>query len=98
MTDIDAFSVDEFCYRHNICRATFYNLLKDGRGPTIMKVGSRTLISQESAAAWRRKCEAQSPSECVPGTTIATWEDTPDSAFGAATGAGTPLRTRIATD
>jgi predicted DNA-binding transcriptional regulator AlpA len=56
--DADAFSVDQFCKRHGICRAHFYNLAKAGRAPRIMKVGSRTLISREAAAEWRRQMEA----------------------------------------
>ena len=55
-----AYTVDEFCLDHKICRATFYNLLKRKAGPRIMKVGSRTLISHEAAAAWRQRMEAES--------------------------------------
>jgi hypothetical protein len=50
-------TVEEFCRDHRISRGTFYNLLNDGRGPRIMKVGSRTLISNEAAADWRRLME-----------------------------------------
>ncbi|TLU71262.1 hypothetical protein [Lichenicoccus roseus] len=53
-------TVDEFCQSHRISRATFYNLLKVGRGPAVMKVGSRTLVSDEAATAWRRRMEATS--------------------------------------
>jgi len=59
---MDAYSVDEFCRRHNLCRASFYNLVKAGRGPRIMKVGSRTLISIEAAAEWRRRMESETSS------------------------------------
>ena len=54
---IDALAVAQFCERHNLCRATFYNLLRTGRGPRIMKVGARTLISVEAAEEWRRRME-----------------------------------------
>ena len=50
-------SVAEFCRDHGISRALFYELLKDGRGPTVAKVGRRTLISSEAAEAWRRRME-----------------------------------------
>ena len=50
-------TVDEFCRSHRISRGTFYNELKAGRGPRIMKVGSRTLVSEEAAAEWRRRTE-----------------------------------------
>ena len=52
-----AYTIDEFCQAHRICRAHFYNLLKAGHGPRIMKVGSRTLISVEAATDWRLKLE-----------------------------------------
>lgn len=52
-----AMTVDEFCQSHRISRGTFYNLLKDGRGPAVMKVGHGTRISEEAAAAWRRAME-----------------------------------------
>jgi excisionase family DNA binding protein len=63
MDQYDASSVAEFCRRHGISRATFYNWLKTGRGPAIMKVGGRTLISREAAAAWRRRMEIGSNTE-----------------------------------
>ena len=43
--------------RHDAEGATFYELLAAGRGPRVMKVGKRTLISVEAAAEWRRKME-----------------------------------------
>jgi hypothetical protein len=52
-----AYSVLEFCHLHNIGRATFYRLLQAGKGPRLMRVGKRTLISSESAAEWRRSME-----------------------------------------
>jgi predicted DNA-binding transcriptional regulator AlpA len=53
-----AYSVSEFCEAHGLGRATFYQLLKDRkRAPRIIKVGSRTLISVESAAEWRARME-----------------------------------------
>jgi hypothetical protein len=53
-----AFTVPEFCEAHRISRALFYILLKDGRGPAIIKAGRRTLIAADAAAAWRRRMEA----------------------------------------
>lgn len=52
-----ALSVADFCTAHDITRPTFYEMLKRGIGPRIMKVGSRTLISVEAAADWRRAME-----------------------------------------
>lgn len=53
-----AFTVPEFCSAHRISRALFYILRRDGRGPRVMKVGKRTLISGEAANEWRREMEA----------------------------------------
>ena len=48
-----AFSVNEFCQSHGISRAMFYKLIKCGKGPAVMKVGARTLVSAKAAATWR---------------------------------------------
>jgi predicted DNA-binding transcriptional regulator AlpA len=53
-----AYSVAEFCRQHGISRGLFYTLLRDGRGPRTMKLGSRTLITAEAAAEWRQRMEA----------------------------------------
>ncbi len=52
-----AFTVAQFCEAHSFTKVLFYKLLKEGRGPRIMKVGTRTLISVEAAADWRREME-----------------------------------------
>jgi predicted DNA-binding transcriptional regulator AlpA len=57
LPDRKAYTVEEFCIAHHISRPFFYKLLKDGTGPRVMKLGSRTLISIESAADWRRASE-----------------------------------------
>jgi hypothetical protein len=53
-----AYSIDEFCRAHGICRQTYYNLKKVGRAPVEMNVLARKIISEEAAAAWRRQMEA----------------------------------------
>ncbi len=52
-----ALSVAEFCREHGISRGLFYSLLREGRGPRVIKAGRRTLISQEAAEDWRRRME-----------------------------------------
>src|SRR3954452_102826 len=52
-----ALSIPEFCDAHGISEAFFYKLKKQGKGPREMKVGTRTLITFESAAEWRRARE-----------------------------------------
>ena len=54
------YSVDEFCAAHSISRAMFYKIRAEGKGPRVMSVGARTLISSEAAADWRRECESAS--------------------------------------
>lgn len=56
-TDRAAYSVAEFCAAHGLTKVTLYKQFKLGTGPRIMKVGTRTLISAEAAADWRRQCE-----------------------------------------
>jgi hypothetical protein len=54
-----AFTVVEFCTAYRISRALFYVLLRDGRGPRVMKAGNRTLISRDAADEWRRRLESE---------------------------------------
>ena len=53
-----AYSVSAFCDAHEISRSFFYELRKAGLGPLVMKVRGRTIISNESAAEWRRRMES----------------------------------------
>jgi predicted DNA-binding transcriptional regulator AlpA len=55
--DRQAYSVPEFARVHDVSRAHIYNLIKDGRGPRLMRLGRRTLVSAEAAAEWRRRME-----------------------------------------
>ena len=50
-------SVEGFCKSHSISVPFFYNLVKEGKGPRLMKVGRRTLISAEAAKDWRERME-----------------------------------------
>jgi hypothetical protein len=53
------FSVPDFCASHGISRALFYKLHAQGKAPRICKVGARSLICADDAAAWRRGLERQ---------------------------------------
>ena len=55
-----AYSIRQFCEAHNISVDTYFRLQRAGLGPVTMKVGGRTLISVEAAAAWRRERELAS--------------------------------------
>lgn len=52
-----AMSIKEFCRLHGISEDQFYKMRRESWGPTVMHVGSRTLISHEAAAEWRRARE-----------------------------------------
>jgi hypothetical protein len=67
-----AMSIREFCRLHGISEDQFFKMQREGWGPLTMKVGSRTLISAEAAAEWRRKREADrrdKPEEHAPSDT-----------------------------
>jgi hypothetical protein len=53
--DADAFSVAEFCRRHNISTQLFYKFKSEM--PLTFRVGNRVLISREAAITWRRQRE-----------------------------------------
>lgn len=56
-----AFTIQEFCDAHRICRSTFYNLLEDGKAPRTSKVRGRVLIDREAADEWRRNQRLPDP-------------------------------------
>jgi hypothetical protein len=62
---VDAYSIPAFCQKHSISPAFYHKLQAQGLGPRVMRLGSRTLITRESAAAWRRERELASQQEAV---------------------------------
>jgi excisionase family DNA binding protein len=58
-SDADAYTVEEFCARHRITKRRFYELISEGRGPRLMRLGRRPLISREAAAEFRRALEIE---------------------------------------
>jgi len=56
---LGAYSIKQFCDAHGgISEAFFHALVAKGKGPKLMKIGARTLISVDAAAAWRAQREA----------------------------------------
>jgi hypothetical protein len=55
---LGAYSIAQFCEAHSISQSFFFKLLAAGRGPAVMRVGARTLVSAEAALAWRKAHEA----------------------------------------
>jgi hypothetical protein len=60
---IDAMSIREFCRRHSISTDYFFKLQRERRGPRVMRVGGRTLISTDAAAKWRHAQERKTAQE-----------------------------------
>ena len=60
-----AMSIKEFCRLHGISEDMYFKMRREGWGPRTMKVGSRTLISHESAAAWRKAREEAAATEAA---------------------------------
>lgn len=54
---VEAYTIEQFCQAHGFSKAHYFNIAREGKGPRIMRVGSRVLISREAAADWRRACE-----------------------------------------
>jgi hypothetical protein len=48
-----AYTIDEWCAYRRISRSQFYKIQAAGRGPKIIKNGSRTIISIEADQEWR---------------------------------------------
>ena len=60
-----AYSIPSFCADHHISKAFLYKLIKEGKGPRLMKISRRTLISAEAAADWRAQMEASTTQTCT---------------------------------
>lgn len=58
MEQKQAYRIAEFCTAYGIGRSRAYQEIRQGR-LKIFKVGKATLISAESADAWRRLCESE---------------------------------------
>jgi hypothetical protein len=48
-----ALSILEFCAAFGISEDFFYKLKRQGKAPTLMKVGARTMVSIQAADEWR---------------------------------------------
>lgn len=55
MTQSHVLTINEFCSSFRISRTHFYNLVKQGYGPKIIKLGRRSLISYSDAKEWCEK-------------------------------------------
>jgi hypothetical protein len=55
----DALTRLAFCERNTISESTYHALKREGRGPREIKLGSRTLITEQAEADWRTEREAE---------------------------------------
>ncbi|MBO4644023.1 MAG: helix-turn-helix domain-containing protein [Alphaproteobacteria bacterium] len=56
-------TVAEFCKEIHICKASFYEMRKQGKMPLSVKVGRRTLISRAAFEKWIADLEAASAND-----------------------------------
>ncbi len=56
-THTKALSVKDFCEAYNISKSFLYRLKREGKGPRMMRIGRRTLISAEAAREWQSQNE-----------------------------------------
>lgn len=54
-----AYTIAEFCQAFRVSRGHFYNLVRRGEGPRLLRVGKRVLVSADSVAEWVRRSEVQ---------------------------------------
>jgi hypothetical protein len=55
--DRTAYSIPEFCRRYGFSQAFFFKMKAQGKGPRMMEVGRRRMISCEADEVWRRERE-----------------------------------------
>jgi predicted DNA-binding transcriptional regulator AlpA len=56
-------SIDQFCAEFGISRGTFYNLKRSGKAPRTMKVGTRTVISEQAKQDWVHEREKETAAQ-----------------------------------
>ena len=62
---MQSLTILEWCERHKLSRASFYNLMKAGKAPRIMKVGSAVRITDDADRDWCRAREAEAVSRMM---------------------------------
>jgi hypothetical protein len=53
----EVLSISEFCVRNRMSTATYYKMVREGRGPRVMDYGSTMRISMQAELDWRRERE-----------------------------------------
>jgi hypothetical protein len=52
-TELDSYSIEEFCRRNSISRGTYFNMKAAGTGPREKRAMGRVLVTKEAAQEWR---------------------------------------------
>jgi predicted DNA-binding transcriptional regulator AlpA len=55
----ECYTIDEFCESHGLGRSNYYELRKKGLAPQEFRIGTRWLITKESAQRWRAARDAE---------------------------------------
>jgi len=46
------YTIKDFCKHYRISEAKFYKMQRENNAPKLLRIGSRILITQESAKEW----------------------------------------------
>ena len=60
------YSIPEFCAAHRLSQSMYYKIRALGKGPREGRVLTKPIITFESAAEWRRACEAAALAPAEP--------------------------------
>jgi hypothetical protein len=74
------FTISQWCAKHRICRATYYNLQRVGKAPNIIYIGSRPRITPEANKAWEREREAEAQAQLKVQKSSSAADTAPDQA------------------
>jgi hypothetical protein len=55
------FTVNEWCRKRHVSRATFYRMKKRGETPVVIRVSGRYRITPQADAAWEAEAAADEP-------------------------------------
>jgi hypothetical protein len=67
-----AYTIPEFCVAHRLSRAQYYVLRNKGLGPDETRLLGKVIITEESAARWRRRHTARPRSRMAGSETTTT--------------------------
>jgi hypothetical protein len=64
-------TIAKFCEDNSISRSTYYNLDKIGKGPRVIRLGQKIIITDQAEADWQREREAEPVATMKPKTAAA---------------------------